>query len=157
MKEIKATNSDKIIFVDDEDYEKANSMTWAVTNEGYARRNVWLGKVDGKRKYAKLYLHRFLTDAAKGLDVDHINHNRLDNRRSNLRVVSRVINLLNKTISPNHKSGVHGVKQNKSGTWTASISIYNKPKHLGTFKTKEEAVERRKQFEKEKYGADSLV
>lgn len=73
MKEIKLTNSDKVVLVDDEDFEKASSVTWALTPQGYARRNVHIGLVNGKRKQAKLYLHRFLMDTPKGMRCDHIN------------------------------------------------------------------------------------
>lgn len=44
----------------------------------------------------KIYLHRFLMDSPEGLIVDHINHQTLDNRRENLRVVTHSENMKNR-------------------------------------------------------------
>ena len=58
------------------------------TNDFYAKATIYLGSVDGKSKNKILLMHRHIMNAKKGDVVDHINHNRLDNRKSNLRVVS---------------------------------------------------------------------
>lgn len=69
--------------------------------------------VGGGRYYIrgdKRYLHRFLTDAPRGMDVDHINGDRLDNRRTNLRIVSHRHNMENrKGANSNSTTGVRGV------------------------------------------------
>jgi len=74
-------------------------------------------------------------------DVDHINGIKNDNRISNLRFATRSENKQNRlSIQPNNKSGYTGVDWHKSSnSWRATITTMRKQKHLGTFKTKEEA------------------
>lgn len=74
--------------------------------------------------------------------IDHINHNRADNRIINLRVVSQSINNRNR-ITNNNKTGVRLMP---SGNYRASIKLNNKTIHIGTFKTIEEAILKRNTF-----------
>lgn len=90
--------------------------------------------IKGKRKL--LYLHRFITNCPKGMTVDHINHNTLDNRRSNLRVCSMKDNNRN-----NSKTKIHtGVCYSKE---TNKYKAYINGKHLGYFNTQAQAIEAR--------------
>lgn len=99
MKSINLTKGYSTL-VDDEDYEFANSFKWHACVKGknikrcYAVRKQWLPK---EKRYKSIYLHRLLLDAPKGMDVDHISGDALDNRRSNLRVCTRSENLQNMT------------------------------------------------------------
>jgi hypothetical protein len=73
------------------------------------------------------------------IDIDHINGDRSDNRISNLRAVSRQINLQNmRHANRLNKSGLLGVSPNHK-RWAASIRINGKKKHIGTFDTPNEA------------------
>jgi len=73
--------------IDDEDFEKVDQYTWHLSESGYAMGNC--------PKMASM--HRFLMQPIpKGLVVDHINHNRTDNRRVNLRVCTHAENMKNK-------------------------------------------------------------
>lgn len=92
-------------------------------------------------------LHRFITNCPKNLVVDHINHNTLDNRKANLKVCTRFENSTN--VSTN-KSGVCGVIYTGHNSWNAYIHLKDKKINLGTFKTKQEAINARKNAEKEK-------
>lgn len=75
-----------------------------------------------------------------GMQVDHINGNRSDNRLCNLRVVNQNGNARNiRTATARSRSGVLGVRIRGSGKWEAQLSINNKNYRLGTFDTKEEA------------------
>ena len=74
---------------------------------------------------------------ASSLVSDHINRNRLDNRRSNLRVCTRAINALNSDYS--EKSKGYGWS-NQSKKWKAYASIMGHTKHLGYFDTETEAI-----------------
>ncbi|WP_425350170.1 HNH endonuclease [Brucella oryzae] len=81
--------------------------------------------------------------------IDHINGVRDDNRLPNLRAVSFDENLRNTALRSTNKTGVHGlyysVRQNR---WTASISDKGKKTHLGTFRTFDEALAVRREFER---------
>lgn len=99
------------------------------------------------------FLHRFLMNPSDDMVVDHINHNRLDNRISNLRICTQQENCMNSGQRYGTSSGVTGVswyaQRNK---WEAYINISGKRVKLGYFKTKEEAIEARRQAEIEYYG-----
>ena len=72
-------------------------------------------------------------------EIDHINHNRLDNKWSNLRKASRKENMQNYKKPATNTSGYMGVCWHKNAKkWIASIRINNKRIHLGSFNTAEE-------------------
>jgi len=118
--------------VDDNDFENLEKYSWYLDSKGYAVR--WSR---GDRKNRKhIYLHRVINNTPKKLFTDHIDRNKLNNTRSNLRSVTHSQNCRNRKTE--NKSGYRGVdfKQNK---WRAVITINNKHKHIGYFNTKEEA------------------
>jgi hypothetical protein len=87
-------------------------------------------------------LHRWLLDAPKGLEVDHINHETLDNRLSNLRMVTKKENQQNRRSanSNNNSSGLRGVwfdKRNQK--WRAHAKLDGRKVHIGYYDTMEEA------------------
>jgi len=84
--------------VDDEDYEWLSKHKWKAKPNG-AHNNIYaIRTTNFNGKTIDLRMHRLIIGAefGNGKDVDHINHNSLDNRKSNLRIVDRKINLLNK-------------------------------------------------------------
>lgn len=81
------------ILVDDSDYEWLNSFKWTVGYKGYATASG--PRVSGRQ--TSLRMHRLIMDAPAGMLVDHINHNRADNRRSNLHIVTAKENQNNLT------------------------------------------------------------
>ena len=83
-------------------------------------------------------MHRIVLNYFGKLEIDHINLNGLDNRKSNLRIVTRSENASN-------NRGI-GVKQVPSGNWQAVVCRDYKTIYIGTFSSKEEAIEARKQF-----------
>lgn len=98
-----------------------------------------------------LKMSRLIMDAPSSLFVDHINHNTLDNRRDNLRIVTPQQNNMN--VKPRDKKTISGVnRHNPSGKWKAVISINGKPKHLGLFENIEDAIAARKAAEEKYYG-----
>jgi len=100
-----------------------------------------------------VYLHRLIIGAKKGEIVDHINRDKLDNRRLNLRIVSASLNLYNKEIK--NKLG-RGVYFDKAGNrYRACISHNNKTLKLGSFKTVDDAKEAYNKKAKEIYGKDA--
>lgn len=79
------------------------------------------------------YLHRFIIDAKKGEIVDHIDRNRLNNSRDNLRIVSKKLNNYNRKVENELGRGIYF---DKSGNrYRACISHSNKTLKLGSFKS----------------------
>ena len=121
--------------IDDEDYDQVSQYNWRIMGEGYAQTQM---KINGKWKNIKL--HRFITNAPQGLTVDHINHDRLDNRRSNLRICTIQQNNLNRlTTIKNKYKGVY--KNNNHPTFVVNISVNTNNTHIGTYKDEQEGAQ----------------
>jgi hypothetical protein len=102
----------------------------------YAQRSA--RRVNGKRK--AVLLHRVIMDAPDGLEVDHVNGDGLDNRRSNLRLATRSENQHNRRVQNNNTSGFKGVSWHKRDLkWYARIGLDGRRKLLGFFDTPEAA------------------
>jgi hypothetical protein len=123
-----------IALIDEEDFDMVSKYTWWIKQNNYI-----YTQTSGRKNRTSIYLHRLIMNTEKGFEVDHINHNPLDNRKSNLRICTRSQNNMNKL-------GIHGIDFNKN-KWRARIKVNGKEKHLGLFKTYEEAVEKRKLYE----------
>jgi hypothetical protein len=135
-------------FVDLEDFWKVKDMCWFKTHNGYIVTNK-----QGER--GRIVLHRLIMDCPKGYDVDHIRgrESKNDNRKSNLRIVTRSQNNMNKDKQSNNTSGVRGVSFDKERQkWAASIAVNGKTHHLGRYKNKEDAIKARKEAEEIYFG-----
>lgn len=140
-------NGGNFIF-DLEDYDKIKDYTWSCRPGGYAGSTK---KTNGKHKTYNAY--RIIMGVEDtNLEVDHINGNKWDNRKANLRIVSHADNMKNRKLNKNNKSGYTGVKETRCGTWNAQIFCDGKYIGLGTYKTKEEAVAARKAGEEKYFG-----
>lgn len=135
---------DKVAIVDKEDFDELNKWKWNVTygnknGKHYAKRAEYIGTFDGKKKVKTIRMHRELMNAPKGKVIDHINHNTLDNRKSNLRVVSQRQNCQNYEKKGTSKyPGVSWNSINKK--WTATILIKQNIKNLGYFEDERDAA-----------------
>ena len=96
-------------------------------------------------------IHRIILPDYK--EVDHINQDKTDNRRCNLRECTRSQNMMNINLVSRNTSGTKGVYLNKkTNKWYAQIGI-NSTKHcLGTFQSKGEAINARRQAERDHFG-----
>lgn len=119
-----------------EDLEKVKKYKWSEMNNGYIYAFF--------PNHNCLALHRYLTDCPDGLVVDHINHNRKDNRRSNLRICTQKENVAN-TEWMLGKSGVRGIRRD-NGFWRVII----KGKYIGCSRDLEEAKRILEKYYKEK-------
>ena len=138
--------SGHVVLMDIEEALKFVGISMWVTNHGYVR-------VAGRHGVRERYLHREITGADETYVVDHINGNKLDNRKSNLRVCYQFQNSSNQKIQKSNKSGVAGVYWcNTRLLWVAQISYKNKTISLGRYKTFEEAVNARRKKEDELQG-----
>ena len=123
-------NSD--ISLDQEDLIKFGLKSAHITNSGYVMIQL--------NKETKLMLHRAILGEVEYF-VDHINGNKLDNRKCNLRQATKNQNEHNTPMRATNTSGYKGVswaKQNKK--WQAQITVNSKHKHLGFHTTKEAAA-----------------
>ena len=126
--------------VDDEDYEWLNSYKWHTTNTGYARRNVT--SADGRQHSQRM--HRLILGLPSGsrAQVDHANHNKLDNRKCNLCVCTHADNQHNQ--KPQTKRGSSVFKgvcwHKKHQCWMARICFEGGSEYLGLFADEKEAA-----------------
>ena len=108
---------------------------WRLSTHGYAARSETL---DGKKR--TIYLHREILKVDAGSLVDHINGDRLDNRRQNLRIATPAENAANSKDRP-RRSGYRGVYPHKpTGRWIAQISAGGHVRHLGIYDDPEAAA-----------------
>lgn len=121
---------------DSSDGELVGSHVWYVGTMGGKKRYAFT-RIDGKTTY----MHRLLMNAPDGVEVDHINGNGLDNRRSNLRLATRQQNCVNRPPVPNKTSRFKGVSWCRSSKkWVAVIHTNRKKTTLGYFVDEKEAA-----------------
>lgn len=94
-----------------------------------------------------VFMHRVVIgDVPEGMEIDHINGNGLDNRRSNLAVVSHAENMRKAVYRSTNKSGVPGVSRHICGKWSAQITRLGRRYWLGLHVDTESAAAAREQF-----------
>lgn len=148
MKEIKLSGKygvGKYALVDDDTYDKVQKYHWHVNSVGYPQRSY---RINYKRFNQKLH-HFIIGKPSGGLVTDHINRNKLDNRKINLRHTTVSQNIINSKLRKDNKSGYRGIRKVQRGNyerWQAYVSINGKHKHMGYFKNKKEAVSFRKEW-----------
>jgi len=125
MKEIKLTQG-RVAKIDDEDYPLVSQFKWYYHSTGYA--------FTGDGQGGKLRMHYAIMARLPKYQVDHINGDRLDNRRQNLRHVKAQYNCWNKGLPANNTSGYKGVSwDKKTSRWRARIKIDYIQYNLGGF------------------------
>ena len=136
-----ASNTNEDFYFDLEDYDKIKDYCWYSNSDGY---------LCSRENNKEIIMHRFIMNESNPeIEVDHFNRNRKDNRKNNLRSLTREHNNWNKGLQNNNVSGATGVRFNKEAQkWIAYIMR----KHLGTFNSFEEAVEARKRAEQKYFG-----
>ena len=105
---------------------------------------------NGKRSCVSM--HRFIMNCPKYMFVDHKNHNTLDNRKENLRIVTIQQNNMNKSSHKNSSSKYVGVSKCKNGKWQAKIRVNNKLLYLGVFNKEDDAAKTRDIATKKYFG-----
>lgn len=130
--------------VDKKYYDIVVKYKWSLDTNGYA-----MFQINGKQER----LHRIIAKAPKEAIVDHINHNILDNRESNLRICTKQENAFNQVIRSNNTSGYKGVHWNEQRRrWIAQIMVGGKSIYLGIFINLEDAIESRIKAEIKYFG-----
>lgn len=112
--------------IDLEDVSKCEKYKWCLSN-GYVINT-------GKNKTS---LHRCVMGYKGDLEIDHINRNKLDNRKSNLRIVEKFINSTNNNAKcVRFDTGTHS-----SNKWIAEFSMYGTRHFVGLFENYDDAIE----------------
>lgn len=141
----------KVALIDAKDYELVSQFKWQYHYRGYAYSQTYLGGGRKNAKYKKIWMHRLITGCPEDKIVDHISRDKLDNRRSNLRICTQAQNQMNSKLRDTNSSGYRGVTKDKYG-WIARIGINGKRVYLGWFMDKEEAAMAYDKAAKKQYG-----
>lgn len=136
MKEIQLTQG-KVALVDDSDYKRVLSFgKWHYHKNGYAIIQKSFKNIHGTWCVNVIRMHRIILNAQDGQFVDHFNGDKLDNRKTNIRICTGIENRRNVGIRKNNKSGYKGVFFWKArNKFTAQIWFENKKIHIGVFKS----------------------
>lgn len=133
--EIEIKEKYALIYLYDEDFEVVAKAKIDLADVKRVKKYKWTlcnGYVVYKKK--NIYLHRFILSAKSGVDVDHINRNKLNNRRKNLRFCKKTENSRNIDLTNSNTSGAKGVYWNKvKNKYHARIKMNKKIMHLGYF------------------------
>jgi HNH endonuclease/AP2 domain len=138
MKQINLTNTNLVALVDDEDYDFILSYNSWNLSKGYPKAAKQINKIRKTVRMHQLIIERMGIVVSDGMVCDHINRNKLDNRRCNLRLATIGQNAANAD-RPKNLCGYKGVSRNYD-KWVARISINGKVKHLGRFDTPKQAA-----------------
>ncbi len=121
--------------VDEEDYESVSKHLWFLSAGGYAIRN----GPGGRASPHQIMMHRAIVAPPDEMEVDHVNHIKLDNRRQNLRSCQPSENRKNLPRRRDNTTGFKGVYR-RGNRWKAQLTVDGKHHFLGGFATPGEAA-----------------
>jgi hypothetical protein len=135
-----------IVKVSADDVETVANFHWIKNNVGYIETRV---SCNGKAR--RIFLHRLVMDVLdkdwRKIQVDHINRDKTDNRRENLRICTPSQNQINRDLRKDNTSGYTGVSFDGT-SWIASLD----GKVIGRTKDKQTAIKIRREAEYQRYG-----
>ncbi|WP_321905200.1 HNH endonuclease [Paraburkholderia tropica] len=141
MREI-ALTSGSITLVDDDMHHELSKFNWYEDSSGYAYRKVKFKNPDGIQRYRDVMIHRAIMGVAFGdkSHIDHIDGNKLNNQRSNLRICNSSQNQCNRGQQSNNTHGFKGVRyRRRDNKWAAQICFRGKKEQIGIYATAEDA------------------
>jgi len=135
---LRLTNG-QFTLVDADMFEFLKTKTWRVHSNGY----IATGEYNPETQKAKIkYLHRLVNQTPEGMHTDHIDGNKRNNTRANLRSCTRTQNMMNQRTQTRNKyskyKGVSWCKQHRC--WVAGVKMNRKRTNLGLFKTEVDAA-----------------
>ena len=155
MKRIPLTQG-KFALVDDEDYERLMAMgKWQYSRVGYATTDI-----GGRIKKEKIYMHRVILGLSSGdkLVADHIDLDKLNNQRLNLRICKQHQNSANRGLNKNNSSGYKGVCFDKrKNKWMAKIQVNRRYIFCGYESTPELAALKYNEFAQKYFGEFAVL
>ena len=128
MLKVKLSNGEYALI--DEESKPLLTGSWYKTQNGYAVQKYWDSETRTRRSRR---MHRVVNNTPNGYYTDHINGNKLDNRRCNLRTVTLAENQLNRRLNKNNKFGYPGISLEPNGKYRARIQLKGKKINLGNF------------------------
>jgi len=137
------TTKGEIILISKSDLLIVSKYTWCISKTGYPVANI-------NHKVTKL--HRYILSPSENQIIDHINGNKLDNRRNNLRICTNTENVRNSKLQLNNSTGYPGIRTTKGGKFNVRITVNHKELHVGNYDTLDEAITKRKEVELKYYG-----
>lgn len=142
-------SNSRIFLFDLEDYKLIKGYTWYQAQNGYIRTTI---EENGERH--QIQMHRLIMNVLdEDVLIDHINGDRFDNRKINLRNADYSKNMQNSYVSKRNTSGFKGVSfDTNSCTWRSKIDVNGTRIDLGSFSDFEEAVKTRLNAEIKYYG-----
>jgi len=136
------------VLIDDEDFDLVSNYKWYVLK---VKNLIYFRRIVSNNKH--VLLHREITNAQKGVNIDHVNGNTLDNRKCNLRVCTTSQNAMNCKNRENNKSGYKGVSWDANHKkWQAKIMLKRKTMWLGYFTDAKDAYKAYCNASKEYHG-----
>lgn len=122
--------------IDKEDYDKLKNIRWRLDGGGYA--------INNSNKKETLYIHRIINNTPSNMFCDHIDKNKLNCKKENLRTVTHQLNCINVGKKSNNTSGVKGINWNKRNQkWRSRITLNNTEINLGEYTNYLDAVKSR--------------
>lgn len=145
---VKLSNADKEMIVDKEVWDAgAKEFCWYLTRAGYAAT-----QIPDQPNNTLFHVYAF-PDCPEGMVRDHIDGDRLNNTRKNIRFITQKNNTRNRTLKSRNKSGRVGVVWSKrDNNWRARIKPDGKEVHLGSFAKLEDAIKAREEAEGKYFG-----
>lgn len=118
------------------------SGTWYAKFNNYTKTFYVWGNLGKGKERSTIHLHRWVMDCPRELEVDHRNHDTLNNTRVNLRNVTRLINRQNLRTRIDNSSGFRNVSWSKANNkWEVHMMVSGESIHIGLFKELNQAVE----------------
>ena len=137
------------VLIDAEDVDKVKDYTWNVDSRLYC----YYTKLNKSIARLHRYIHRYIMNAPEGMVVDHINGDKLDNRKCNLRICTQGENVMNRPKPKNNTSGCKGVNWDKvNQKWKVELKCKGKYIFLGRYENLEEAKKVRIEAELKYFG-----
>lgn len=124
----------EVALVSGQDYKRLSAYGWQMNKAGYVTR--------GRKSGGTVYMHREIISAPKGMVIDHADCNKLNNTRSNLRIVTPTENAFNTDKVRDGSSKHRGVHyNNRRKAWIAKVFILGQEIYIGQFDHESEAAE----------------
>ena len=155
MKQIPLTQG-QFAIVDDDEFERLSEFNWKALWNKDIRGYYAAREIGGRKNKKTIYMHRLIANTPVGMVCDHIHHNTLDNRKSELRNLSPAQSNMNMRLRKDNKLGIRGIHKKECGSYMTRLVFNGEIVLCKTVKTLEEALNLRKKAEDKYFGEFSF-